>query len=244
MTIGRTPNAVVQEVRKIGFIRRAPASIAAVLTSRPFENLSSSAYSYITIPLRTMMPIRLTMPRTAVRPKSRLKIQSPKKAPNRHRRLITRVNNERESFLKWNSIHSSRISTAAAKDQAISGPSLRLAAVSPPYSTTVPSGRPGMISFSTYSFICFIAAGWLLPYFISAKMLTLSSPDLRSSWRLLHSGSIEAICLSGTLMPGTAVDTIREPIDWKSISAPTPSVYRVTARSLSSSQIVPRLCPL
>ena len=99
--IGSTPNAVVQEVKKIGLILLLPASAAASFTPYPNSNLKVSAYSNIRIPFLTTIPIRLTTPNTAVILKSRLKIQSPNVAPNRHRRLNTMVSRDNNIFLKW-----------------------------------------------------------------------------------------------------------------------------------------------
>ena len=71
--IGMTPNAVVAEVRKIGRIRRLPASNPASLAVlEPLRN--DSAYSNMIIPFRTMIPIRLITPKVAVMLKSKPKI--------------------------------------------------------------------------------------------------------------------------------------------------------------------------
>ena len=100
MIIGSTPRAVVHEVRNIGLILRFPASSAAVFTSMPFWNLSSSAYSNRIIPFLTMIPTRLIRPSTDVRPKSRRKIHIPKKAPKKQSVLMMSVRNARDAFLK------------------------------------------------------------------------------------------------------------------------------------------------
>ena len=205
VTIGSTPKAVVHDVRNIGLIRRCPAIIAASLTLYPCLNLSSSAYSYIRIPFRTIMPIRLIIPRIAVNPRSRSNIHRPMKAPKRQRVLIARVNSARDSFLKWNTMNITNIITAATTDRMISGMTCSFVPDSPLYSTTVPFGNDGTISFSIYSLIFFDATGWLLPNFMSANMLIDSSFPYLSSVDGCQSGSILATCLKGTLTPGIEV---------------------------------------
>ena len=98
--IGKTPKAVVAEVRKMGLMRRLPAFMAASLVGRPSSVRSVSAYSYITMPLRMMIPMRLTTPSKEVMPKSRPKIHSPKKAPNMHKVLEPKVSTAKLTFLK------------------------------------------------------------------------------------------------------------------------------------------------
>ena len=99
--IGITPNAVVAEVRKIGRIRRRPASKAASRALLRRLRRKSSAYSNMMMALRTMMPIRLTTPSTAVMLKSRPKIQRPRHAPKTQIRLADRVRNTMSNRPKW-----------------------------------------------------------------------------------------------------------------------------------------------
>ena len=98
--IGNTPKAVVAEVRKMGLIRRLPAFIAASFVGKPSSTRSVSAYSYMTMPFRMMIPIKLTIPNQEVIPKSRPKSHSPKKAPNMHNALEPKVRMAKFSFLK------------------------------------------------------------------------------------------------------------------------------------------------
>ena len=176
--IGKTPNAVVQEVRKIGRIRRLPASIAASFALRPCCICNSSAYSNMMMPLRTMMPTRLMSPNTAVSPKSRLKIQSPKNAPNMHSRLSVSVSAANEIFLKWNSMKKNNTATAQMNDSRISGITVLLTADSPPYSTVASGGSSGKTESVTKRWSSAMATGWLQPCFISASTVTDALPAL------------------------------------------------------------------
>ena len=183
--IGSTPRAVVQEVRKIGRIRRFPAREAASLTGMPCSKRSSSAYSNSRIPLRTMMPTREMSPRTAVIEKSRPKIQRPKKAPKRHRVLRTRVRTAREIFLKWKSRKKNRIITAAMNERAISGPIWLFTPLSPPNFTMTPSGMSAVLR---YRFMALTAVGWLFPNFMSAPTIMADLPSMRVREVGSHSG--------------------------------------------------------
>ena len=203
--IGNTPKAVVQEVRKIGRIRRFPASSAASFNGIPRSKRSSSAYSNMIIPLRTMMPTKLISPRTAVSPKSSRNTHSPKNAPKKQSTLSTKVSIAIEIFLKWNSRKKNKTATAQMNAIMISGPTSLLMAESPAYSTLAPSGRFGLIWLSTKALICFIASGWLHSYFISAVTVRQDSPALRGYDSSSHPGCISATCRKGTETPGYRV---------------------------------------
>ena len=101
MIIGNTPNAVVAEVRKMGRMRRLPASKAASLTGIWCSKRKVSAYSNMMMALRTMIPMRLTIPNVAVMLKSRPNSHNPRHAPNTHIKLEPMVNITRLILEKW-----------------------------------------------------------------------------------------------------------------------------------------------
>ena len=159
--IGRTPSAVVQDVRKIGLILLFPASMEASFTSHPFSNRRYSAYSNISIPFLTIIPIRLTSPRTEVSPKSSLNSHSPRNPPKKHSVLSIMVSTAMETFLKCTRRKKNRMATAHRNVAVISGATSPFMEDSPPYVIATPSGSPGLISFSTNRFTFFMTTGWL-----------------------------------------------------------------------------------
>ena len=207
--IGKTPSAVVHDVKKIGLIRRFPASCAASFTFIPFWKRSSSAYSNMIIPLRTIIPTKDISPNTAVMEKSNLNIHSPKNAPKRHSVLRTIVSMAKDIFLKWNNKNMNSMNTAAKKVITISGPIDRLMLLRPPNSTLIPSGRSILLR---YSFMAFVAVGWLLPYFMSAPIHITWFPFILEIISGSHSGLSFATCLIGTDIPGVEVETRVFPI--------------------------------
>ena len=99
--IGSTPNAVVAEVKNTGRIRRKPAWKAASRTERCFVRRSSSAYSYMIMAFRTMMPIKLTIPNTTVIDISIWNILSPTNAPKTQRIELDNAKSANDTFPKW-----------------------------------------------------------------------------------------------------------------------------------------------
>ena len=98
--IGMTPKAVVADVRKMGRIRRLPASKAASRAVLCCSLRSISAYSNMMMALRTMIPMRLTTPSTAVILKSSWKIHNPRQVPKMQMALAANDSRAMSIFVK------------------------------------------------------------------------------------------------------------------------------------------------
>ena len=79
-----------------------------------------------------MIPIRLTIPSTAVMEISKPKIHSPSIEPNTQRIADERVSKAKPTLPKWYSSNTNMTANAATTDQRICGMSIPLISESPP----------------------------------------------------------------------------------------------------------------
>ena len=161
MIIGITPTAVVAEVRKMGIIRRLPASKAASLTCTFLSLRSFSAWSNMMMALRTMIPIRLMSPRMHVSPNSSPLIQTPTDAPTRQNDSDISAARARLIFLKLIRRKKKMMMMAIISPWMMGLMASLSDSSEPPYSTPMLLGIVGSMRSSTIALTFLNAATWL-----------------------------------------------------------------------------------
>ena len=158
--IGITPTAVVAEVRKMGIIRRLPASKAASLTcTLLFRRFS--AWSNMMMAFRTMIPIRLMRPRMHVSPNSSPLIQTPTDAPTRQNDSDISAARARLIFLKLIRRKKKMMMMAIISPWMMGLMASLSDSSEPPYSTPMLLGIVGSMRSSTIALTFLNAATWL-----------------------------------------------------------------------------------
>ena len=147
------------------------------------------------MPLRTRIPIKLTIPNTAVTLTSSPITQMPRAAPNRHNEMDPKTSNAILIRRKWNS-KIKNITTIEINRplNIISNISLSASSL-PPTSKSTPSGKS---IFSIAFTISLVNAAALEPSFTSDCIEIEGIPLRCAIWASCQSGSMSAICLTGT----------------------------------------------
>ena len=135
--MGTTPTAVVAVVRKMGTMRRLPASRAASLADMP-SAIFSLACSKMSISLRIIMPMRVMKPNMPVRPSTLLAMSRPMMAPGMPRLMATMHTMAMENLRKLNSRKKKMSTMAMAMLTITSGVVSLFFSVSPPTSARTP----------------------------------------------------------------------------------------------------------
>ena len=138
--MGTTPTAVVAVVRKMGTMRRLPASKAASLADMPAA-IFSLACSKMSISLRMIMPMRVMKPNRLVSPRILLAMSRPTMAPGMPRLMATMHTVAMENLRKLNSRKKKMSTTAMPRPAITSGVMSLFSSVSPPTSARTPRGR-------------------------------------------------------------------------------------------------------